>query len=513
MAGLLTNVYSLGFVVLGLYGLRALILTIAYAFVRRRPEPAPPAPDVLPLVTVQLPIYNERYVATRLIDAVCRMRWPRERLAVQVLDDSDDDTVALIDACADAWRVRGADITVVRRDRRTGYKAGALAEGLAAAKGDILAVFDADFVPTPDFLHQTVPHLAPDVAMVQVRWGHLNADASAMTRVQALALDGHFVVEQTARARLGLLWNFNGTAGIWRREAIEQSGGWQDDTLSEDMDLSFRAQLEGWKMVFLPGVAVPAELPATMMAFKRQQRRWGQGITQVLGKLGRRVWRAPHPLWQRLINLLGLTAYLNHFIGLALFIGTPLLILYPPHFRNQLGWLWLLTLGPCFMCSVAAHELGGNWQKRLFYYPLLFVIAMGMSLNGTLSVLGALRGRGGVFQRTPKSGDGFAPEGELREGNVREGNGGVGGLSARRTAIQAEYVLGADWQVVAEAALAIYGWALLVLAIADGVTSLVILLALYALGFTLVALLSLEGGTMGLGLGRADSWSAEKQPL
>ena len=508
MAGLLTNLYSLAFVVLGLYGLRALILTVGYAFIRRKAQGPPPSLDELPMVTVQLPIYNERYVATRLIDAVCRIRWPRDRLAVQVLDDSDDDTIGLVDACVEAWRLRGADIGVVRRERRTGYKAGALAEGLAMAKGDILAVFDADFVPTPDFLHQTVPHLAPDVAMVQVRWGHLNAEASPVTRVQALALDGHFVVEQTARARLGLLWNFNGTAGIWRRQAIDESGGWQADTLSEDMDLSYRAQLAGWKMVFLPGVTVPAELPTTMMAFKRQQRRWGQGITQVLVKLGRRIWSAPHPLWQRLINLLGLTAYLNHLIGLVLFVGTPLLILYPPQFRNQLGWLWLLTLGPCFMCSVAAHELGGDWRKRLSYYPLLFVIAMGMSLNGALSVIGALRGRGGVFHRTPKSGAREAEGGPSRDdGSLPTAE------RAKLTMTQGDYVLGADWQVLAEAALAIYGWALLALAVIEGVTSLIILLGLYALGFTLVALFSLDDGTWGWGLEQADSWSAEKQPL
>ncbi|MCA9493397.1 MAG: glycosyltransferase, partial [Myxococcales bacterium] len=261
---------------LSVNGLHRLWMVIA--FWRRRPSIAPPDPAEWPVVTVQLPVFNERYVVERLIRAVAALDWPRDRLEIQVLDDSTDDTTELSARLVDELRAQGHDIQLVHRTDRTGFKAGALAAGLAVAKGDLVAVFDADFVPTPDFLRRLVPWFAdPGVGMVQARWGHLNAEQDWLTAAQATLLDGHFVIEHTARNASGRWFNFNGTAGIWRRQAIVDGGGWQHDTLTEDLDLSYRSQLAGWRFLYLPEVVAPAELPPDMRAFKAQQHRWAKG--------------------------------------------------------------------------------------------------------------------------------------------------------------------------------------------------------------------------------------------
>ena len=251
----------------------------------------------LPKVTVQLPVYNELYVVERLIDAVCQFDYPKERLEIQVLDDSTDETAYVAKARVAYYRGLGVDVHYLHREARTGYKAGALAAGLKVAKGELIAIFDADFVPRPDFLKQTVHHFVdPGVGMVQARWGHLNRDYSLLTRVQTILLDAHFVLEHGGRNRARCFFNFNGTAGLWRRQAIEEAGGWQHDTLTEDMDLSYRAQLRGWRFVFVPDVVAPAEIPVSMNAFKSQQHRWSKGSIQTARKLLPKILASPLPL-------------------------------------------------------------------------------------------------------------------------------------------------------------------------------------------------------------------------
>ena len=283
----LSVVYLVAALAVAFYGANALLLAALYLRRRRDSAPHAPRPETWPSVTVQLPIYNEFYVVERLIDAVARLDYPREQLQIQVLDDSTDETTRLARARVEFHRARGLDIQLQHRQDRRGFKAGALTQGLETASGEFIAIFDADFLPPADFLRRTVPHLVdqPGLAFVQTRWGYLNDRYSALTRAQTIALDGHFVVEHLGRNRNGLLMNFNGTAGIWRRQAIETAGGWQADTLIEDVDLSFRAQLAGWQALYLPDVESPAELPPQTAAFKRQQARWATGQAQCLVKL------------------------------------------------------------------------------------------------------------------------------------------------------------------------------------------------------------------------------------
>jgi cellulose synthase/poly-beta-1,6-N-acetylglucosamine synthase-like glycosyltransferase len=274
-----------------------------------RPGPPPPllAP---PTVTVQLPLYNEAEVAARVIAAAGALRWPADKLEIQVLDDSTDETTAIAEVACATLRARGIAATVVHRDDRRGYKAGALADGLLVARGDAIAIFDADFVPPPDFLERTVPYIAAGAGMVQARWGHLNETQSLLTRLQAVLLDAHFVVEQPSRARQGRWFQFNGTAGVWSRSAIARAGGWHDDTLTEDLDLSYRAQLAGERFVYLTDLVAPAELPADLTAFKAQQHRWGKGMAQALRKCGPRILTARAPILTRVEALLHLSSAL-----------------------------------------------------------------------------------------------------------------------------------------------------------------------------------------------------------
>ncbi len=489
MNALLTALYSLGFLALSIYGLKVLLMTLGYLSVRHTCEEEPPLTS-RPTVTVQLPIFNERYVAARAIGAACRLRWPRDRLEIQVLDDSTDATREVVDTAAAAWRSHGLSVTVLRRDQRSGFKAGALAQGTARARGDVLAVLDADFVPAPDFLERTVRHLQPGVAAVQARWGHLNARASGLTHAQAVALDGHFVVEQTARARLGLFVNFNGTAGIWRREAIEAAGGWQGDTLSEDIDLSFRAQLAGWRVVFLPEVAVPAELPTTLAAFRCQQRRWATGTTQLLLKLGPRLGHARLRPLVRLHALFSLSEHLFHLVTLSLLLASPLLLTYRPSFHIALGLVTLLSLSPALMYAVALAALYDDWPRRLTSYPLLAALAVGLSLNGAVAVLRALLGCGGAFQRTPKFGNGPTT------------SSGTPGARA--------YHLPTDAIPIGEAALAAYAWLGLLGALVQGVKGLVPLFAVFAVGYTVTCGLSLLDTARNIGLHRPETVPIEE---
>jgi cellulose synthase/poly-beta-1,6-N-acetylglucosamine synthase-like glycosyltransferase len=389
-------------------GHRLLMLTLYYR-TRREGVAPPPPPDEWPMVTVQLPLFNEMYVAARLIDAICGLDYPRERLEIQVLDDSTDETREIVAESVAEYSSRGFRISHLHRAERPGFKAGALAAGLARAEGGLLAVFDADFVPPPDFLRRTVPYFAdPKIGMVQACWEHLNRDYSLLTKIQAIFLDGHFLIEHAARNRSGRFFNFNGTAGVWRRQAILDAGGWQHDTLTEDLDLSYRAQLAGWRFLFLPTVKVPAELPVDINAFKRQQFRWAKGSIQTARKLLPRLLRAPLPWRVRLEAVVHLTnnvAYL--LMALLSLLIFPAMMLRR---SSQLDLLLAVDLPLFFFATVSvllfyvASQVarGGNWVRQLARLPSLMGVGIGLALNNSRAVLEGLRQEVGVFERTPK---------------------------------------------------------------------------------------------------------------
>jgi cellulose synthase/poly-beta-1,6-N-acetylglucosamine synthase-like glycosyltransferase len=366
--------------------------------------------DDLPRVTVQLPIFNEQYVVDRLLDAVCRLDYPREKLDIQLLDDSTDETVEVARILVDRYAALGHPVTYLHRDNREGYKAGALAEGLKTAKGEFVAIFDADFVPPPDFLLKCIHHFTdPKVAMVQTRWTHINRNYSVLTEVEAILLDGHFVLEHSARSRSGVFFNFNGTAGIWRRCAIDEAGGWQHDTLTEDTDLSYRAQLQGWKFVYLQDVECPAELPVEMTAFKTQQARWAKGLIQVSKKILPRVLASDASRSVKIEAFYHLTANLSY----PLMIVLSVLLMPAMIIRFYQGWFQMLYIDlPLFMAStfsissfylVSQKELfPKSWLRSLLYLPLLMALGIGLTVTNTRAVLEALAGKQTAFARTPK---------------------------------------------------------------------------------------------------------------
>ncbi len=406
------------FTVLGLlacYGLhRYVMLFLYYRHRRRKIEPRARFAE-LPLITVQLPLYNEMYVAERLLNAVAALDYPREKLQIQVLDDSTDETSEIVARKTAQLRDAGFDIVHVRRPHRLGFKAGALENGLRSAKGEFIAIFDADFVPQPDLFHRTIHFFTdPGVGMIQTRWGHLNARYSLLTQLQSMFLDGHLLIEQTARSRSGLFFNFNGTAGLWRRSCIEASGGWQPDTLAEDLDLSYRAQIKGWRFVFLPDIVTPAELPVEMNAFKIQLHRWAKGSIQTCKKVLPLLWRSPAPLKVKLEGTIHLTSNFGHVLLLVLSC-----LLHPVAVPPQMAtggnpWTKMLLVDlPLFFAAslsisafycAAQVELYRQWWKRLVYIPVLMAMGIGLSINNTRAVLEGLFNYRHEFVRTPKWG-------------------------------------------------------------------------------------------------------------
>ena len=478
---LIALLYALLACLLAVYGANALFLTTLF-FRHRHKASTPPAvaEEEWPPVTVQLPIYNEKYVATRLIDAICALDYPRERLQIQVLDDSTDETVELIAHRVDEWQQRGVCIEHVRRPNRHEYKAGALAYGLKSATGDFIAIFDADFVPNSDWLLRTVAHFCQDgvedLAFVQTRWGHLNPEYSPLTRTQRLALDGHFCIEQMARARSGLLLNFNGTAGLWRRACIEQLGSWSGNTLCEDFDLSYRAQLAGWRLDYDNTIVAPAEIPAQISSYKRQQFRWAKGSIQVARLRSRTVLRAPLSRLQKVEALLHMTGYMVHpLLVLLLLLTLPLLIWgWPAAFathQDMLTWVGLAGLGAPILFGVAQRTLYGPiWLKHYRWMPLLALLGSGIALSNTRAVLEGLFGRlGGEFRRTPK----FRLEG--RQGTWRK----------------SDYHLGVEWSALGELALSAYAILCCLVAIYQAQWFALPFLVLYVLAFGWVGGLSL----------------------
>lgn len=468
---LLGLAYLMAMTWLAVYGFNALALSWLFLRHRREEVPRPPLTETPP-VTVQLPVYNELYVVERLIDAVAHLNYPRDKLQIQVLDDSTDETTAVAGARVDLYRAQGIDIELIHRTERTGFKAGALQHGLARAKGEFIAVFDADFVPEPDFLTKTVPYFLerPRLGMIQTRWGHINADYSPLTRAQAIALDGHFVVEQTARNRSGLFMNFNGTAGIWRRECIEAAGGWQMDTVTEDLDLSYRAQLAGWDCLFLNEVLAPAELPPQINAFKHQQFRWAKGSIQCTLKLWRSVLQAPVSIFKRLEAMIHLTSYLVHpLMVLLCLLSLPFLLWREGGRSPSLSYLSLASLGPPLLYALSQWALYPDWPKRFAYFPLLVFLGIGIALNNTKAVWEALTRRESDFCRTPK----FRLE---RKKDKWTGK---------------QYALSFNWITLGEFALTLYAALTTWLAWQRGNYGAVPFLLLYVGGFGYVAVCSL----------------------
>jgi cellulose synthase/poly-beta-1,6-N-acetylglucosamine synthase-like glycosyltransferase len=363
----------------------------------------------LPHITVQLPLFNEMYVVERLLKAVTEIDYPREKLEIQVLDDSTDETVKLAKSTVEKYAGQGFDMQYIHRTDRTGFKAGALEQGLKKAKGDLLAIFDADFVPKPDCLRKLVDFFTdPMVGCAQMRWSHINGDYNLLTKLQTIMLDGHFVVEQTTRNRTGGFFNFNGTAGIWRRQAIEMSGGWQHDTLTEDTDLSFRVQLMGWKFVYLLDEDAPAEIPVEINAFKAQQRRWAKGVMQVGIKLYPRIWRAALPMRVRIEMFFRLTGNISYpLMILASLLQFPLLLV---RYNQPFYHLMVLDLPLLFFSSISVFLFYGTavWYlderraPRMLHLPLVMALGIGLAFSNARAVLEAILGVKSEFVRTPK---------------------------------------------------------------------------------------------------------------
>lgn len=397
--------------VLSFYGLHRYHVIRTYYKHRRNLSVEPQARfETLPRVTIQLPLYNERFVVERLIQEAVKVRYPRELLQIQVLDDSTDDTHPFAQALVERYRAQGHPIEYHHRTNRHGFKAGALQEGLKTATGEFVAVFDADFVIPPDFLERTIHHFTdPAVGVVQTRWTYLNRDYNVLTEVQTMLLDGHFALEHPARAGAGLFFNFNGTAGILRKSMIEDAGGWQHDTLTEDSDLSYRAQLKGWRFVYLPDVECPSELPVDMHGFQVQQARWAKGLTQCAKKLLPMIWRAPIPFRKKFEAFCHLTPNISY----PLMIIVSALMLPVMIVRFYMGWMHMLLLDlPLIAASfwsisafylVAQRELDRKgWKRTIFFLPALISAGVALTISNSKAVLEALFGVQTAFARTPK---------------------------------------------------------------------------------------------------------------
>ena len=397
-------------VVLAMYGIHRYALVYNYFKYRRNVPGPPPEISMWPKVTVQLPIYNERYVTERLVEAVAQFDYPRELLQIQVLDDSTDETQVIAQDCVERYRTLGVPVEYIHRDNREGFKAGALQNGLETATGEFVAIFDADFIPPADFLRRTVPYFVDQkLAMVQTRWSYINRNYSALTEVEAILLDGHFAIEHSSRYRSGLFFNFNGTAGIWRRVAIEDAGGWQHDTLTEDTDLSYRAQMCGWQFLYLPEIECPSELPVEMNAFKSQQARWAKGLMQTAKKILPKVLRANVPTKVKTEAFFHLTANVSY----PLMIFMSMILLPAMIVRFYQGWFQVLVIDlPLFLastCSISSFYLAAQrafypktWKRTFLYLPFVMAVGIGIAVRNAVAVTEAIVGKKSEFVRTPK---------------------------------------------------------------------------------------------------------------
>ena len=406
--------YFIVLFVLAVYGMHRYWLVYDYFAYAKNVPGTPPEVKAWPRVTVQLPIFNERYVIERLVEAISRFDYPRELLDVQVLDDSTDETQEVARNCVERHAAQGLPIVYIHRSNRAGYKAGALENGLKTAQGEFVSIFDADFIPEADFLRRTIPYfMNPDgggkIGMVQTRWTYLNSNYSLLTNVETILLDGHFVVEHGARSRRGTFFNFNGTAGVWRRIAIDQAGGWEHDTLTEDTDLSYRAQLKGWKFLYLPHIECASELPVDMNGFKAQQARWAKGLMQTAKKILPRVFKSDAPWHVKAEAFFHLTANISY--PLMVLLSTMLLPAMIVRFYQ--GWFQMLVIDlPLFLastCSISSFYLISQreirpktWTRTFLYLPFVMATGIGISVRNAQAVIEALIGKKSEFARTPK---------------------------------------------------------------------------------------------------------------
>ena len=467
--------------ILSIYGIHRFVMATLYRIYRKDiPHPDAKFSD-LPRVTIQLPMFNERYVIERLIDAVCEIRYPREKLQIQVLDDSIDETQKIAADAVARKREQGFDIVYIHRDDRTGFKAGALEAGLKTATGEFVAVFDADFVPQPDFLERTIHFFTNEkVGMVQVRWEHLNREYSLLTRVQSILLDGHFVIEHTARNRSGRFFNFNGTAGIWRKSTIADAGGWQHDTITEDLDLSYRAQSKGWQFIYVNESTTPAEVPVEMVAFKTQQHRWAKGSIQVAKKVLPKLLKSRLPFKVKLEAWMHLTCNISYILMVILSLMMPLTV----EFRVKNSWMTSIWVDAIvFICAsvsimmfylLAQREARKQtFMQRLAYLPIVMSLGIGLSINNCRAVIEALVGYKTGFVRTPKYG--VTKSGESFK--------------------HVKYGFKLNWQPWVETAMGIYFVWGIVHAISLGAYASVPFLALFCTGYLYVGLGTFFGRT------------------
>lgn len=429
-----------------------------------------------PRVTIQLPIYNEKYVAQRLIDAVCKMEYPKEKIEIQVLDDSDDETSELVQRVVQRYRHEGYDINIVRREHRIGYKAGALQNGLKSAKGEFIAIFDADFIPPTNFLKKALPYFANSkIGLVQCRWGHINETYSVLTGAQAVSLDLHFLVEQKAKSISHLFMNFNGTAGMWRASCIMDSGGWHTRTLVEDLDLSYRAQMRGWKCIFVEDIIVRGELPVQMNAAKRQQFRWAKGSVQVASKLLMKIiGQGGIPLDTKIQVFVQLTKHIINPLFLIQFLIFPVLLalnyeIQATAWSAVLGIIIYLILGPVTYVFMIRKIWGKNWKNKTLQYLFLILFASGISINNSVAVIDGMIGKKNEFLRTPK----------------------FGVVEKKQKWESQSYVLPFTKTTVIEIFFSIYGCVALVISLMSGNPLFMPLIALQTFGFMYVAYLSI----------------------
>jgi cellulose synthase/poly-beta-1,6-N-acetylglucosamine synthase-like glycosyltransferase len=474
--------YFIVLLVLATYGMHRYVLLYEY-FSYRKNVPGPqPAVTNWPRVTIQLPIFNERYVIERLVEAVSQFDYPRELLDIQVLDDSTDETQEVARACVERHAVAGLPISYIHRANRQGYKAGALENGLKTSTGQFVAIFDADFIPQSDFLRLTIPYFVnPEggekIGMVQTRWTYLNSDYSLLTRVETILLDGHFVIEHGGRSRRGTFFNFNGTAGVWRRTAIDEAGGWQHDTLTEDTDLSYRAQLKGWKFLYLPHIECASELPVDMNGFKAQQARWAKGLIQTAKKILPKVFRSHVPFFVKCEAFFHLTANISY--PLMVLLSTMLLPAMIVRFYQ--GWFQMLVIDlPLFLastCSISSFYLAAqkelhpkDWLKTFLYMPFVMATGIGLSVRNAQAVIEALVGKKSEFARTPK----FSIEGK------------TGSFAAKK------YKNKAGWMPYFEIALGLYFASTILYAVRNENYATVPFLLLFVWGYLYTGVMSLS---------------------
>ncbi len=464
MAIWIERLYILVLLGMAIYGWLGIFTLWLYWQHRKDTFPTPPVRESdLPTVTVQLPIYNERFVVERLIGAAAALDYPSDRLEIQVVDDSDDDTVGFSAELIQACRAQGHNITHIHRSNRSGYKAGALKAATSLASGDLLAVFDADFSPPPDFLRRTVPHFVhePALGMIQARWDHLNAEESALTLAQAIAIDKHFAMEQTVRHRADLFPKFNGSGGIWRRDCLEGAGGWQADTVCEDLCLSTRALLKGWSFKYLDDVTAPAELPNTISAYKNQQARWAKGSIQCFVKFFWSIMTTQeHSLVARVYALVAMGAYFANGLLVALLILQLPMLLLQVTLSHAMWGLTLIGLGHPLMFILGQQALYPDWKRRLRHFPTMLLITVGLAPSQIRATFSALLPIEHPFVRTPK---------------------GAGQ--------QGRYQLPFDWIILVELLLGLYAAAGCALALSLGSGLVALLFGWCAIGFLLVGVM------------------------